>query len=168
VGLDPSQCLQDAPTLEMHRARIPNFLFKKIINDMEIVLKSYGLPDQQNEEASHLFLAPVSIYIIFLYNTSHFDFKSYSQIFNRTVALFGQLISDSGTGKSIMPGCVGTKDRIECQFKAFEGIIVVYIKVKLEVGTADEHLDAVAQLIAEVEGVYLILLCQHQCPVLTF
>ena len=39
VGLEPTLLrLRDAPTLEMHRARIPNVLFKNIIGDIEIVM----------------------------------------------------------------------------------------------------------------------------------
>jgi hypothetical protein len=59
VGLEPSLYLRDAPTIEMHRARIPNALFKDIIEDIEIVMKQYGPPsDHQNEEAGSRFLAP--------------------------------------------------------------------------------------------------------------
>lgn len=62
VGLEPSLCLRDAPTFEMHRARIPNALFKEIIEDIEIVMKQYGPPsDHQNEEARSRFLAPASV-----------------------------------------------------------------------------------------------------------
>jgi hypothetical protein len=127
VGLEPSLRLRDAPTFEMHRARIPNGLFKEIIGDIEIVMKQYGPPmDHKNEEARSRFLAPV---------------------FNRIIALFGLLISN--TPESIMPGRIATKGR---QFRVFGGLTVVYIEVKLEVGTGDEHLNAVAQLIAEADG----------------
>ena len=54
-----------------------------------------------------------------------------------------------------MPGCIATKDRIEYQFRVFVGLSVVYIEVKLEGGTGGEHLNAVAQLIAEADGLYL-------------
>jgi hypothetical protein len=39
VGLEPRLHLRDAPTFEMHRARIPTALFKEII---EIMMKQYG------------------------------------------------------------------------------------------------------------------------------
>lgn len=58
-----------------------------------------------------------------------------------------------------------TKGRIEYQLRVFEGLSVVYIEVKLEVGTGEEHLNAVAQLIAEADGLYLRL---YKGPVLTF
>jgi len=62
VGLEPTLRLRDAPTLEMHRARISNALFKDIIGDIEIVMKQYGPPmDHKNEEATSRFLAPVGV-----------------------------------------------------------------------------------------------------------
>lgn len=61
VGLEPSLGLQDAPTLEMNRARIPNVLFREIIEDIEIVMKQYGPPGDQNLAARFRFLAPASI-----------------------------------------------------------------------------------------------------------
>ena len=62
MGLEPCLCLQDAPTLPMHRARIPNALFKEIIEDIEVVMKQYGsTSDHQNEEARSRFLAPASV-----------------------------------------------------------------------------------------------------------
>ena len=64
-----------------------------------------------------------------------------------------------------MPACITTKGRIEYQLRVFEGLSVVYIEVKLEVGTGEEHLNAGAQLIAEVDGLYLRL---YKGPVLTF
>jgi len=95
VGLDPALSLRDAGSLEMHRARIPNALFKDIIGDIQIAMKQYGPPmDHHNEEARSRFLAP---------------------LFNRTIALFGLLISNSP--ESIMPGRIASKDRIEYQFK---------------------------------------------------
>ena len=46
----------------MHRARIPNALFKEIIEDIEVVMKQYGpTSDHQNEEARSRFLAPASV-----------------------------------------------------------------------------------------------------------
>ena len=50
----------------MHRARIPNALFKDIIGDIEIVLKQYGPPmDHENKKAMSRLLAPVSVSIMF-------------------------------------------------------------------------------------------------------
>ena len=64
-----------------------------------------------------------------------------------------------------MPGRITTKGSIEYQLRVFEGLSVVYIEVKLEVGTGEEHINAVAQLIAEADGLHLRL---YKCPVLTF
>jgi len=62
VGLEPNLRIRDAPTFEMHRARIPNALFKDIIGDIEIAMKQYGPPiDHKNEEARSRFLAPVCV-----------------------------------------------------------------------------------------------------------
>ena len=45
----------DRDSLEMHRARIPNVLFKDIVGDIEIVMKQYGPPmDHKNEEGSNV------------------------------------------------------------------------------------------------------------------
>jgi len=60
-----------------------------------------------------------------------------------------------------MPRCNTTKGRIEYQFRVFEGLTVIYIEVKLEVGTGDEHLNAVAQLIAEADGLYPLIQEPH-------
>lgn len=51
-----------------------------------------------------------------------------------------------------MPGHNATRGRIEYQFKVFGGLTFVFIEVKLEVGSAEEHLNAVAQVIAESDG----------------
>ena len=53
-----------------------------------------------------------------------------------------------------MPGCITTKGRIECHhLRVFGRLSVVYIEVETE----EEHLNAVAQLIAEADGLYLCL-----------
>lgn len=62
VGLEPSLCLRDAPTFKKHRARIPNILFREMIEEIEIVMKQYGLPsDHQNKEARFRFLESASV-----------------------------------------------------------------------------------------------------------
>jgi hypothetical protein len=45
-----------------------------------------------------------------------------------------------------------TKGRIERHYKMFGGITVIFIEVKVILGTADERLDAMAQVIAESAG----------------
>lgn len=62
-----------------------------------------------------------------------------------------------------MPGT--TKGLIEYQFKVFEGITVIYVVVEFKLeGTAEEHLEAVAQLIAEAEGMYCISINASALP----
>lgn len=61
MGLKPSLCLEDAPIFKMHRARIPNVLFREIIEDIEIVMKQYGPSDDQNVAARSRCLALASI-----------------------------------------------------------------------------------------------------------
>ena len=73
----------------------------------------------------------------------------------------------SSTPESIIPERITTKGHIEYQLRVFEGgLSVVYIEVKLQDGTGEEHLNAVAQLIAEADGLYLRLVYKE--PVLTF
>ena len=62
-----------------------------------------------------------------------------------------------------MPGRIATKDRIKYQFRVFGAPIIVYIEVRLEVGTGDEQLNAVTQLIAEADGVYVSPLTPVTC-----
>lgn len=60
VGLEPTLRLRDAPTLEMHRARISNVLFKDIIGDIEIVMDHRWIT-RTRKEATSRFLAPVGV-----------------------------------------------------------------------------------------------------------
>ena len=57
-----------------------------------------------------------------------------------------------------MLGCIGAKGRMEYQFSVFGRLSVVYMDVELhsEVGASrDEYLNAVVQLIAKADGMYL-------------
>ena len=57
-----------------------------------------------------------------------------------------------------MLGCIGAKGRMEYQFSVFGRLSVVYMDVELhsEVGVSrDEYLNAVVQLIAKADGMYL-------------
>lgn len=61
VGLKFELAGNDMPTFDIHRARIPTPLFGDIINDLEVVMKQYGLPIRhKNVEARSRLLAPVS------------------------------------------------------------------------------------------------------------
>ena len=72
------------------------------------------------------------------------------------MALFGGLVYN--TPESILQGRLTTQGRIEYQFKAFRGIRVVFIEVKLNIGSLTERLDCIAQVIAECNGMYGIFL----------
>ena len=63
VGLQPRAGVLGAPTIEMHRARIPNALFKDIIGDIEITMKQYGPPPLYHESVAEMsrFFAPVRV-----------------------------------------------------------------------------------------------------------
>ena len=51
-------------TFEIHRARIPTCMFKKIVEDVDIAMYQYGEPlDHNNVEAGSRCLAPVSAQI---------------------------------------------------------------------------------------------------------
>jgi hypothetical protein len=62
VGLEPTLSLRDAPTCEIHRARLPDDFFKAIIGDIEMTMKHYGPPfDHPNAQMSSRFLSPASV-----------------------------------------------------------------------------------------------------------
>jgi len=126
VGLNPTLSFRDVSTFQLHRARIPTSLFKEIVEDMQIAMHQYGPPiDHKNVQARSRFLAP---------------------IFNRTVAQFKLLLVN--TFKITIPGRIATKEHIENHFLVLGEITVLFIEVKLDLGTSD-RLDAIAQVIAE-------------------
>ena len=47
-----------------------------------------------------------------------------------------------------------TKGRVEYHFLVFGGLSVLVIQVKYELGTSEERLDAIAQVVAECDGIY--------------
>jgi hypothetical protein len=66
------------------------------------------------------------------------------------VALFsGRLLNKPET---IMEGRITTKGRIEYQFQSYGSINIVFIEVKLNIGSSTERLNFVAQVIAECDG----------------
>ncbi|KIX05117.1 uncharacterized protein Z518_05989 [Rhinocladiella mackenziei CBS 650.93] len=78
------------------------------------------------------------------------DLEVFSCYFNRIVALFSGLLFN--TPEAILEGKITTKGRIEYQFKTFGGIAVVFIEVKLDIGSSTERLDCFAQVIAECDA----------------
>ncbi|KAF8806804.1 hypothetical protein BYT27DRAFT_6609038 [Phlegmacium glaucopus] len=130
VDLQPDLCGRDMPTFDICRARIPNSLFREIISDIQMMLNQYGEPDShKNEEARSRFLSP---------------------LFNRIVSLFELTIVN--TPESIIPGRMTTKGRIEYHFSVFGGLSILVIEVKFSLRSADEHFDAIAQVIAECDA----------------
>jgi len=130
VGLKFELGGRDMQTFDIHRARIPSPLFKDIIGDLQVIMKQYGEPARhKNVEARSRSLAP---------------------LFNRIVALFDLTIFN--TPESIIPGRMTTRGRFEYHFLVFGGLSVLVIEVKFFLGTADERLDAIAQVIAESDA----------------
>lgn len=78
-----------------------------------------------------------------------------AQLFTRLVAEFKLLIIN--TPESVIEGRITTKGRIEYLFMAFGSLAMLFIEVKYRLNTGDEFLDAVAQVIAEADGMFFIL-----------
>ena len=50
---------------------------------------------------------------------------------------------------------MATKGRVEYHFVLFGGLSLLVIEVKFELGTGEERANAVGQVIAECDGIYL-------------
>jgi hypothetical protein len=149
VGLDPSLGCMDAPPFEVKLARLPTQLFRQIVEDIQLVMKQYGPPDDHlNVEARSRFLAPVSLLRSQL--SENKLCLNNQQLFNHTVAQFGLLISN--TLESTIPGRMTTRGRIEYHFKVFGALTFLFVEVKLEIGSAEERHNAIAQVIAESDS----------------
>lgn len=151
VGLNPFARLRDAPTFDVDRARIPTPLFKLIIGDMHLALNQYGPPDEHHsEEARSRFIAPVHpIHPCPVYRTFA---NLLVQIMNRLVAQLSLLIKN--TPESVMQGCIATKGRVEYQFKVCGALTILFLEVKLQLGSNADQLNAIAQVIAEADGIF--------------
>ena len=66
------------------------------------------------------------------------------------MALFSSLLFN--TPETLLEGKLTTKGRIEYQFTTCGGITVVFIEVKLDMGSLTERLNCFAQVIAECDG----------------
>jgi hypothetical protein len=115
---------------------------------------SYGLPTEHgNEEARSRFLAPVSpprrIHILSL-------IVAFDQIFLRICYLFKRQLKN--VPESIIPGRIGTKGRIEYHYILLGIVNVVFVEMKLKLGSELERLNAIAQVIAEADGAHFITL----------
>jgi hypothetical protein len=120
----------------MFCARLPKSVVSDILGDLQVFSWQYGpLSMHINEEARACFL---------------------SAYFNRTVALFSGLVFN--TPEEILEDKMSTKGRIEYQFKIYGGITIVFIEVKLNIGGLVERLNCYAQVIAECDGEFRMLL----------
>lgn len=54
-----------------------------------------------------------------------------------------------------MPGRMSTEGGIEYQCQVFGALTVLFTEVKLKIGSQTERLNAVEQVIAEVDGMFL-------------
>ena len=147
------------PTFIVHRARIENSLFKKIVEDLEAAMNQYGAPlDHSNEEARSRFLSPVSrsIYSVLL---SGLLLPTFHQLFNQIVALFRLTIRNAP--ESMMPGRIAKKGRVEHQFVVLHEFSILVIEMKLSIGTDMNYHDAIGQVITECDGVCLPFICTY-------
>jgi hypothetical protein len=139
VGLNPGLAGKDIPTFEIFCARLPNSVFAGIYGDLQAFSWQYGtLSMHDNEEARAHFL---------------------SGYFNKIVALFSGLLSN--TPEAMLEGKITTKGRIEYQFKTYGGITVVFIQVKVDIGSLTERLNCYAQVIAECDGKFRMTLVKY-------
>ena len=140
--------MNDVKTFHLHRSRIPTALFKSIIEDIDVMLVQYGpMIEHQTEEARSRFLSPVSASQFSKLPTNS---KIYPEIFNRLISVFG--FAFRNLPESTIEGRIITKDRVEYHFKAIDSIAVLFIEMKLKIGSGKERLDAIAQVIAECDG----------------
>lgn len=164
IGLDPANMFLDAPIFVLDRARTPTPLFKQIIEDMNLALNQFDPPDQhRTEEARSRFLAPVHPTC---YCTSA---NLLTQTMNRLVAQFHLLIQT--TLESIMQGRITTKGRVEYQSKVCGALTILFVEVKLRLGSYDERLNAIAQVVermAVLPMFYEIQDCQKDRTIAIF
>ncbi|KAH8819526.1 hypothetical protein F5884DRAFT_743934 [Xylogone sp. PMI_703] len=134
VGLDPMKAGRDIETFDMYQARLPNDIFSEIVKDVEMFAMQYGTLDMhRSEEAKARYL---------------------SSYFNRIVAMFGGLLLN--TPEAMIEGRFTEKGRIEYQFRIFQGVAVIFIEVKPQLGSYMERLDYIAQVIAEAKACSLM------------
>lgn len=74
----------------------------------------------------------------------------YSEILNHLIAVFGSACRN--LPESIIERHITTKGRVEHYFKMTGPIAVLFIEVMLKIGSYDERLDAIAQVIAECDS----------------
>ncbi|KAN0068796.1 hypothetical protein V8E54_012965, partial [Elaphomyces granulatus] len=115
---------------------LTNDVFKQILQNIEDFSMQYGhMGRHQNEEARSRFLSAIRL----------------SSSFGRsadinTIVLFSGVLFN--TPETLLEGRV----TMEYQFKTFGGITVIFIEVKLDIGSATERQNCIAQVIAECDG----------------
>jgi hypothetical protein len=115
------------------------------------MLLQYGPPvGHRTEEARSRFLSPVSAASHFSDHRPPTNSNFYPEIFNRLIAVFGFAFRD--LPESIIKGRITTKDRVEYYFRTMGSIAVFFVEMKLVIGSGDERLDAIAQVIAECDS----------------
>ncbi|KAF8541859.1 hypothetical protein BDD12DRAFT_775595 [Trichophaea hybrida] len=125
--LDPQGLMDDAPTFDLIRPRLPNRIFRRTIEDMNLMLQQYGPPHHHaSEQARARFLAP---------------------LFNIIIGKFRELFKN--TPESMLQGAITTQGRIEYQYCAFGSINVVFIEMKAAIRTRDDLMTSIAQVLAE-------------------
>ena len=124
--LNPNAYFEDANTFDLQRARLPSHVFFQIIRGMDQMITVYGPPHKQNSTARSRFLGP---------------------IFNTLIPHFRQLFRN--IPESFIEGKISTtKGRIVHQFTAFRGIAVLFIEAWLFLGTPEERMNTIAQVIS--------------------
>ncbi|TDL16563.1 hypothetical protein BD410DRAFT_731203 [Rickenella mellea] len=130
VGLDHVKRFNDAVLFDLYRSRVPNVIFRSIVEDIDMLILQYGpLMDQANEEATSRTLSP---------------------IFNRLVAIFEHAIINEH--ESIIYGRLTTKGRIEYHFKTFGAVAILFVEVKHLIRSLNDKMDAIGQVIAECDA----------------
>jgi hypothetical protein len=123
-GIDPVKLTDDWPTFLVPRARLPGEVFLDIVQDMNIILNQYGdSMSQKTEIARSSCLSPM---------------------FNRIIAQFRLLINN--TPGTLLEGRLTSKGQIEYQFRAFGALTVLFIEVKLVLGTPEERANYISQV----------------------
>lgn len=56
-----------------------------------------------------------------------------------------------------MLGRMTTKGHIEYQFKLYGTLTLLFVEVKLHIGTLEDYLNAIAQVFAEADGISPLL-----------
>ncbi|KAK6334050.1 hypothetical protein TWF696_002554 [Orbilia brochopaga] len=130
VHLDPHAMVGDAPTFQVHRARIRSTDFRTIVQDFETLGNQYGPP------ADHLSEAGRSRYI--------------SAAFNNIVAWFRLMIYNRP--ENFVESDNPKKHGLRNYFKCFGGCTILVLDIRLTLGIGKDRLTYIAQLIAELES----------------